>query len=800
MSKFRVRRVAVLGAGVMGAQIAAHCVNAGIPVVLFDLPAETGDRSQRARDGVARLARLTPAPLAAPRLADAIQVANTVDDLARLTECDLVIEAIAERLDWKHQLYDQVAGHLAPEAVLVSNTSGLPIAQLADGLPPPRRGRFCGVHFFNPPRYMDLVELIGTAETQPDVLDGLEDFLTADLGKSVVRAFDTPNFIANRVGVFNLLATVIEADRAGFAVDLVDDLTGARLQRAKSGTFRTADVVGLDTLAHVIRTLQVQLPDDPFAPAFATPPLLAELIERGALGQKSGAGFYRKQGRDILRLDAATGDYVAADGQADPTVVAILKQRDPAERLRQLRASTHPQARFVWAVLRDLFHYIAVHLHAIAPSAREVDLAMRGGFGHEVGPFELWQAAGWRQVADWIQADIAAGQALTATPLPEWVVRGAVPDQGGVHTAEGSWSAREQRFVPRQAAPAEARQCFPLRLQGEAAVSPWQAGTTVHDDAAIRLWHLAPHDDILVASFKTKMRTLGPAVVRGLTQAIDLAEARFRGLVIWHPDGPFSAGADLQALAPLYQQGGAAAVAPEQQRMQDLMQRLRYAQVPVVAAIAGLALGGGCELALAATRRVAALESYLGLVEVGVGLVPGAGGLLYGARRAAELHAQAPDADLLYFLRRFVQQAAMAQVSRSALEALDMGYLLPHDHIVMQPRDLLAVALDQAASLARAGYRPPLALRFPVAGRDGLATLSAPLVNLRDGGFASAHDFHLARTLAGVMCGGDVDPGAEVDDAWILRLEREAFTGLLDHPKTQERLLGMVQTGKAVRN
>ncbi|MGE4335554.1 MAG: 3-hydroxyacyl-CoA dehydrogenase/enoyl-CoA hydratase family protein [Pigmentiphaga sp.] len=802
MSRISIRRVAVLGAGVMGAQIAAHCVNAGVPVTLFDLPAPEGDRRRLAREAVARLSRLNPAPLAAADLAAAITVANTEDDLALLADCDLVIEAIAERLDWKHDLYRKVVPALASHAILASNTSGLPIARLAEALPETWRRRYCGVHFFNPPRYMPLVELIGIADTDPAILDALESFMVSTLGKSVVRALDTPNFIGNRVGVFSILATMTEAERHGLTYDVVDDITGVRLGRAKSGTFRTADVVGLDTLAHVIRTMQEQLPDDPFAAHFATPPVLTALVEQGALGQKTGAGFFRKQGRDILRLDPASRDYVPAGGKADDLIGRILKLKDAGERLQALRDSQHPQARFTWAILRDLFHYIAVHLGSIAPSAREVDLAMRGGFGHTVGPFELWQQAGWLKVAGWIADDIAKGEALSSAPLPGWVTEGPVAEQGGVHTPQGSWSAADGKFVPRAALAIDERQVFPLRLLGEAAESPRQAGTTVHEDDAIRLWHLDQpgRDRVLLASFKTKMHTMGPTVVAGVMDAVARAEADFDGLVVWQPEAPFSAGADLQAMAPLFLQGGPQAIEPEQRRMQDMMMRVRYAQVPVVVALSGMALGGGCELALAAARRVAALESYLGLVEVGVGLVPGAGGLAYGARRAAELHAAAPDTDLLQFLKRFVLQAATAQVSRSAIEARRMDYLRDDDPVVLNEREVLAVAIDQARSLAVAGYRPPLPSRIPVAGRDGLATLTAHLVNLRDGGFASEHDFHLARTLAGVMCGGDVDPGSEVDEAWLLGLERRAFIGLLGHPKTQERVMGMLQTGKPVRN
>lgn len=806
----RIRRIAVLGAGVMGAQIAAHCVNAGIPVVLFDLAAEGPDRSATARKAIAQLQRLNPAPLAAPDLAGHIRAANYDEHLDTLRDCDLVIEAIAERLDWKQNLYRRIAPALAPHATLATNTSGLSIDTLAATLPEDLRPRFCGVHFFNPPRYMPLVELIPAAHTDAGLLDRVETFLVSDLGKRVVRAQDTPNFIGNRIGVFGILAAMIEAGRHGLGYDVVDELTGARLGRAKSGTFRTADVVGLDTLAHVIRTMQQGLPGDPFRDVFATPPVLAALLEQGALGQKTGAGFYRKEGKTILRLDPASRGYVPVDARLDDATAAALAERDPARRLRALRESTHPQGRFLWALLRDTFHYAAVHLADIAHTARDVDCAMRWGFGHAQGPFEVWQAAGWTTVARWVQEDIDAGLALSTAPLPAWVTQGLVVQNGGVHTPAGSWNAREGMFQPPRDLPVYRRQLAPPRLVGEPREAP---GHTVFENDTIRLWTLGaasdgaaahragPLEDILVASFKTKMNTISPAVTRGLLQAVDLAESQYRGLVVWQPRQPFSAGADLQAMLPAFMQGGPAAIEPLERDLQRVAQRFRAALVPTVVALSGLALGGGCEIAVHASARVAHLETYIGLVEVGVGLVPGAGGLAYCARRAAEQRAaSAPDAPLLPYLQKFAEAVAGAKVSRSALEARQMGYLREADPIVMHEDELLYVALRHAAAMADAGWRPPLPAPFPVAGADGAATLTAQLVNLRDGGFISAYDYELGRTVAHVICGGDVDPGTLVDEEWMLALERRAFLTLLGNPQTHERVLGMLKTGKPVRN
>ena len=797
MSRFNVRQVAVLGAGVMGAQIAAHLVNVQVPVILFDLPAKEGPKSAIAQKAIDNLKKLKPAPLGVGDDAARIRAANYEEHLDLLKDCDLVIEAIAERMDWKHDLYAKIAPFIAPHAILASNTSGLSITTLSDGLPDALKPRFCGIHFFNPPRYMYLVELIATPSTEARYLDQLETFVTSTVGKGVVRAKDTPNFIANRVGIAGMLATIHEAQHYGLSVDLVDDLTGKKFGRASSGTFRTADVVGLDTMAHVIRTLQDNLgPDkanDPFFPSYATPPVLSALIAKGALGQKVGAGFYKKVGRDILRLDAAKGEYVPSGGKADPIIDRILK-KPAAERLKLLRESSNPQAQFLWAILRDSFHYVAVHLATIADSAREVDFAMRWGFGAKQGPFELWQEAGWQQVAKWVQEDIDAGKALCNAPLPAWVFDGRT----GVHTPEGSWSAAAGAYVPRSSLPVYQRQHFPESLVGSGAVDPLKSGTEVFRNEEVRVWTL--DGEVLIASITAKLHLISPTVTEGLLKAVELAEAGYQGLVIWSPDDVFSAGANLESLMPVFMKLGAKGIAPEEKKLQDMMLRVRYASVPVVAAVRGMALGGGCELAVHCAQRVAAMESYVGLVEVGVGLIPGGGGLAYVARRAAERAASVPGSDLLAFLKDGFQAAAMATVGTSALESRKLGYLLDSDIVVPNKDELLHVALSQAKALANAGYRAPVKAMFPVAGRSAIATIKASLVGMRDGGFISAHDFHIASLIADVVCGGEVDAGTLVTEEYLMALERKHFCALLEHPKSQERIMGMLQTGKPVRN
>jgi 3-hydroxyacyl-CoA dehydrogenase len=793
-----VRKVAVLGAGVMGAQIAAHLVNCNVPVILFDLPAKEGDPDGIVRKGIAGLAKLEPAPLGTKDRASHIGVANYATGLPRLAECDLVIEAIAERLDWKRDLYAKIVPHLAPHAILATNTSGLSLSALSDALPAAIRPRFCGVHFFNPPRYMHLLELIPGPATEPRLLDELERFMVTTLGKGVVRAKDTPNFIANRIGVFSIVATMVHTERAGLGYDVVDALTGPAIGRPKSASFRTVDVVGLDTTAHVIGTMRDTLQDDPWHAHFDVPRVMAALIAKGALGQKAGAGFYRKQGREIQVLDPAKADYRPSAGEVAPDVAEILKLRNPGEKLGKLRASAHPQAQFLWATFRDVFHYAAYHLAGIADNARDVDLALRWGFGWDMGPFETWQAAGWKEVAGWIAEDIAAGKALAKTPLPAWVTGAKVVAVPGVHTPQGSYAPGADAFHGRSTLPVYRRQAYPDAVLGERA----DPGTTVFETDAVRMWHLG--DDIAILSFRTKKNTVSEGVLDGVLRACDEAERGFAGLVLWQRAEPFSLGADLSAIAPAAASGQWSVVEAVVRKFQQTSLRLRYCLVPTVAAVRGMALGGSCEFVLHCDRTVAALESYIGLVEVGVGLLPGGGGCKEFAVRAAEESrrgAAGSQIDMLPVLRAYFQTIATATVAKSALEAQALGYLRPSDVVVANAREVLHVAKGAARAMAEAGYRPPLSPRdIPVAGRTGLATLKMMLVNMRDGGFISAYDAEIGERVARVLCGGDVDAGSLVDEHWLIELERAEFMHLARNAKTHARIAHTLQTGKPLRN
>ncbi len=854
---FVIRKVAVLGAGVMGAQIAAHLVNANVETLLFDLPAKEGEPNGIVNKALEGLKKLDPAPVSSPAKISFIEAANYEQHLDKLRECDLVIEAIAERIDWKSDLYRKIAPFLGAHAIFATNTSGLSINKLAEAFPENLRHRFCGIHFFNPPRYMHLVELIPCTGTDVPLLDQLETFLVSTLGKGVVRAKDTPNFIANRIGVFSMLATMHHAQRLGLGFDVVDALTGRYLGRPKSATFRTLDVVGIDVFSHVVNTMRDNLADDPWHSYFKSPDWMSKLIEQGALGQKSKRGVYQKVGKEIQVLDLASGAYRVSDGKADDAVKDMLRERDWSAKLGKLRDSDNPQAQFVWSIFRDTFHYCATQLGSIANNARDLDLAVRWGFGWDTGPFEIWQAAGWQQVAGWINADIAALKTMAGEPLPDWATE---VSRVGVHTAQGSYSPHPNLYnphlpdaqgsmrgnekpkgtllggnaeklsgyQPRSALPVYRRQLYPDALLGEVR----EYGETVFENEHVRLWHTG--DNIAILSFRSKLHTLGNEVLDGILRALDEAEAHFSALVIWQTEPPFSAGANLlQAMQGVQEPvpeagmfgklkqaasrvkytvagggglgdvlnaatGNVARVADVVEKFQIISQRLKYAQVPTIAAVDGLAFGGGCEFAIHCTRLVATLESYIGLVEVGVGLLPAGGGCKEFAQRAA---AEARGGDIFPFLKRYFQMIAMGEVAKSAEMARDMGFLKSSDRIVMNRFELLHVAKEEARALNATAYRPPLQNRqIPVAGRTGIATFKASMLNMREGGFISEHDYNIGCRVAEVMCGGDVETGSLVDEQWLLDLERRNFMELIATEKTKERVEYMLKNGKPLRN
>ncbi|MGH8744553.1 MAG: enoyl-CoA hydratase-related protein, partial [Burkholderiales bacterium] len=571
-----------------------------------------------------------------------------------------------------------------------------------------------------------------------------------------------------------------------------------------------------------VNTMRDRLPDDPWHSYYQVPAWLKTLIDRGALGQKSKSGIYRKIGKDIHVLDPAKGDYRLSDGAADEGVKEILKNRNYAEKFAQLRANPHPQAQFLWAIFCETFRYCAVHLESIADNARDVDLAIRWGFGWDRGPFETWQAAGWREVTNWINDDVASGKSMAKTFLPAWVMQ-----RDGVHEPRGSYAPGEKILKPRSALPVYQRQLYPDALLGEER----KYGETVFETDAVRMWHGG--DDIAIVSFKSKMHSIGDDVLDGVMEAIDRAEKNFAGLVIWQTEPPFSVGANLSkvggrgeqkpsawgSMLKKFKREAGAIILKAARRLnvadalmagkleqverlvaqfQETTMMLKYSMIPTVAAVDGLALGGGCEFIMHCDRAAASLESYIGLVEAGVGLLPAGGGCKEFALRSVQ---DAKGGNSFPFLQKYFEAIATARMSKSAVQAQEIGYLRACDKIVMNRFELLQVAKAQVQALAESGYRPPLrAANIPVAGKSAAATFKMAMTNMLEGGFISEHDYLIGSKIAHVLCGGNLEPGNLVDEQWFLDLEREAFIELLATEKTQARIEHTLKTGKPLRN
>ncbi len=784
-----IHSVAILGAGVMGAQIAAHFANAGIKALLFDLPVEGADASTTARAAIRALSKQKPAPLARTNFSSLITACNYDDDLEKLSECGLVIEAIAEQLNWKIDLYEKIAPHLGSNCILATNTSGISISSLAEGVPADLKARFLGVHFFNPPRYMPLLELIAHDQTSADVMNQMEAFFVSTLGKGVVRAKDTTNFIANRVGIFSMMATLYHAKRLGLNFETVDALTGTKIGRPKSATLRTADVVGLDTMRHVLQGVIDNLPDDPWADIFSIPEWLDRLVEQGSLGQKTRMGVYKKVGTDILVFEPTDGSYRKRKVKIPRKIEKALKDYKNPDRLAILREINDPHAEFLWVIHRDTFHYCAHLLEQIADNARDIDFAIRWGFGWKQGPFEIWQAAGWKKIAQLIRDDITAGKTPSQTPLPDWVDEIEAP-----HNSRGSWSVSSATYQPKSSLPVYRRQHWPEALIGE---NTPQYKTLFENDVT-RFW--LTDGDVGVLSFKTKMHTISDPVLESLHQAVEMAEQELSGMVIWHPDDPFSAGADLKSFMPIAMKSmlpGSTALDDLLKRFQGACTRMRHSDIPVVAGVKGLTLGGGCELMMQCDRVVAALESYIGLVEVGVGLIPAGSGCMEFARRSS----MAADGDDLFpYLKKVFEVVAMGKVAESAEQAREYGFLRDSDVVVMNKHEVLHAAIAQVKALDAASYRPPSVLPIKAGGKAAIANFKGAMTNMHAGNFISDYDMKIGEYVANALCGGSVDTGTEVNEEWFLRYEREGFRALLKNLKTHARVKHMLDTGKPLRN
>jgi 3-hydroxyacyl-CoA dehydrogenase len=792
----RIDRVGVLGSGVMGATIAAHLANAGLDVLLLDVvpkaptPEEAaaglglGDRAVRDRiaaAGRASLERLKPAPLYLAADLARIEVGNLEDDLPRLSRCDWVIEVVVENMAVKAQLLgEKVAPHLRPDAILSTNTSGLSVNALADALPEALRPRFLATHFFNPPRYMRLVELVASRHTDPAVTASLAGFLGRRLGKGIVHGKDTPNFVANRIGVFAMCNAIHHMLELGMTVEEVDAVSGPATARPKSACFRTADLVGIDTLLHVARNSYELLPGDERRETFRLPAFVGRMVERGLLGDKAKQGFYRKTRGDKperLYLDHTTGEHLPVKKPRFASVEAAKGVDDPAKRLRTVLAGKDPAAELAWRNLRDTLVYATNRIPEIADDVVEVDRAMRWGFNWELGPFEMLDAIG---VAEFVERAEADGVAV-----PE-----RLRDVERFYALEGGRARHLDlagggfRDVP-----------VPPGTIDLALVA--KAGGVVERNPGASVLDLG--DGVFCLEFHSKMNAIGGDTLAMFHAAIRRAEAEGQGLVIANQGPSFSAGANLALLAVAIAEGAWDDVALTVQAFQRAMMAVKYARVPVVAAPHGLALGGGCETCLHADAMNPLAETYMGLVEIGVGLLPAGGGTKELALRAIRL-AEAYEADVTPFVVKGFTNIAMAKVSTSAAELGPLGYLRDGDAVTLAPDRLVHDAKQKALALA-ASYRPgrpATDLRAP--GRSVAASLATQLWNLRAGGFITPYEEQLGKAVAGVITGGDVPPGTLVTEQWFLDLEREAFLRLCGERRTLERIQHMLKKGKPLRN
>lgn len=788
----------MLGAGVMGAAIAAHLANAGIRVRLLDLPGDPAKgqtRNHAALAGLEAARKAKPAAFFAPRFDVLVTAGNFEDDLAKAAaESQFVIEAVVENLDVKRTLYERIES-AGGQAIVTSNTSGLRIADLMTGRSEGFRRRFCVTHFFNPPRYLKLVEIVAGPDTSPETLARAEELCGRLLGKGLVRAKDTPNFIANRIGTFALMRTIDEATKQGYTVEEVDMIFGPASGRPKSAVFRTADVVGLDTLLHVTKNCYDALPNDERRDVFAPPPVLKTLVERKWLGSKTKQGFYKKDGDKILQLDFAKLEYVPQVKPRFPSIGATKGVDDADERLRRLLAGDDRAAALARTITYETLIYAANRLGEIADDIVDVDRALRWGFGWERGPFETWDALG-------VKATAAKMEAAGYT-VPGWV-REQIAAQGegmkfyrrdvaGGETASGAPAPLAQLrrgggYAPLSTDPRQ------IRLDDVRA-----AGREVERNASASILDLG--DGVFCLEFHAKMNAIDPDIVAMTMKAVARAERDGIGLVIGN-DGAeaFSAGANLFGLMVALSQGNLDGVSQMVAAFQNACQRTRYARVPVVAAPFGLALGGGAEVILGCQHVRAAAELYVGCVEVGVGLIPAGGGCMELAARATRQLTDDPQADLFPLMRGVIEMLARARVATSAEEARDLGYIRPQDGVSMSRDTLIADAKDVVMGLARAGYRPPPPRRLRVMGESGAATFRSALRNLASAHQISEHDAKIGGHLARVLSGGSVPAGALVSEQHILDLEREAFLSLCGEPKTRERIQHMLSTGKPLRN
>ena len=792
-----IRKAAVLGAGTMGSRIAAHLANAGLPVVLLDIPAKEGARSAIAAQALDALVKGKPAAFYDPAFASRIAIGNFEDDLGLLRDCDWVIEAVSENLAIKQSLLEKVAPNLKAGAIVTTNTSGLPVASIAAKLPEEVRKRFFGVHFFNPPRYMRLAEIIPAPETDPAVVAGIAHFADLRLGKEVVFARDTPNFIANRIGVYIMLEAVRLMQAEDLGIEEVDALTGTAIGWPRTGTFRLADLVGIDVLVHVAQNF-------PRSHAgaeeqMAVPSFVQAMIDRRWLGDKTKQGFYKKakdsHGKEErLALDWKTLEYKPAAKVKLPALEMAKNAEALPDRLQQLLGGDMRKdkgARFHWRLLSGLWNYAADCLPEIADEPASVDSAMRAGFNWEMGPFELWDAAG---VAATVARMKAAGEPVSAS-VEKLLAAGGE-----------SWYRNQ------------GRECFNVargayepvaKAEGIARVADFRASRgVVKKNPGASLIDLG--DGVACLELHSKKNAIGEDIVRLVTDTLrpdSDAVRNFTAFVISGDTDNFSVGANLMQLLLSAQEGEWDDVDFAIRAFQKMTASIKFCPRPVVAAPYGFCFGGGAEIALHSARRQPHAESYIGLVETGVGLLPGGGGCkemtLHAVDSAAAVRpgGRAESVELLEALKKNFETVAMAKVSASAEEARRLGFLSPSDQVTMNRERLLVDAKDVAWEMAHAGYAAPLPRTdIPAPGQNLLATLKLGVHVMREGDYISDHDVKVANWVAYVLCGGNVTPGTPVSEQYLLDLEREAFLSLCGEKKTQERIAFTLKTGKPLRN
>lgn len=784
----RIRKVAVLGSGVMGSRIACHLAQTGSEVLLLDLPTQEGPRDAVAAGHLKATLKSNPSPLYSKRFANRITTGNFEDDLAQIQHCDWIIEVIVERLDIKQQLFAQVEEHRKPGTLITSNTSGIPISMLNEGRSEDFRKHFCGTHFFNPPRYLPLLEIIPGPDTDPSVLDFLQHYGEKVLGKQVVNCKDTPAFIANRVGIFAIQALFHNIEDMGLSVEAVDKLTGPAMGRPKSATFRTCDVVGIDTLVHVANGVAENCPDDERQSVFAIPQYVQHLLDNGAMGAKSGAGFYKKvkdeNGKsNILALDLKTLEYRPQE-KVKFTTLEMAKQVDELPKRTQLLFNgTDNAGEFYRRIFTDVFAYVSHRVPEISDLPHAIDDALRAGFGWELGAFESWDAIGVETAIKVLKER----ELTVAQWVEDMLATGASSFYRNVDGVRECWDPAAKDYRPLAG------------QEGRIALSQLPDSAIVWSNAGTTLSNLG--DGILNVAFHTKMNSIGSEVIQGLNQAVDMAESGdWRGIVVSNEGAQFSAGANVGMIFMLAVEQEWDDLDYAVRAFQNTMMRMRYSGIPVVAAPHNMALGGGCELCLHADKVVAHAELYMGLVEFGIGVIPAGGGTKeFVLRLNDELH----EGDMrINRLRDRFLTIGQAKVSTSAYEAFELGYLREGiDEVVVNRKDQLARAKRAALELAQQGYTRPIERKdITVAGQEGLGIVYVGAHSMMSGDYISEHDRLISEKLGTVMCGGDLSERQQVSEQYLLDLERRAFVELCMQRKTLERMQSLIQKGKILRN